>query len=53
MEVVFHIAQSIMVMHHGQTLIQGKPEEVRRNKEVQEAYLGFDAAQPNGGEFDA
>ena len=53
MDVVFHIAQSIMVMHHGQTLIQGKPEEVRRNKEVQEAYLGFDAAQPNGGEFDA
>lgn len=53
MEVVFDIAQSIMVMHHGQTLIQGKPEEVRRNKAVQEAYLGFDAAQPNGGEFDA
>ena len=40
MEVVFDIAQSIMVMHHGQTLIQGKPEEVRRNREVQEAYLG-------------
>ncbi len=40
MEVVFDIAQSIMVMHHGQTLIQGKPEEVRRNKEVQDAYLG-------------
>jgi branched-chain amino acid transport system ATP-binding protein len=61
MEVVFDIAQSIMVMHHGQTLIQGKPGEVRRNKAVQEAYLGFDAsvstelvaAQPNGGEFDA
>jgi len=49
MEVVFHIAQSIMVMHHGETLIQGRPEEVRRNKAVQEAYLGFDAAQPNGG----
>jgi branched-chain amino acid transport system ATP-binding protein len=45
MDVVFDIAQSIMVMHHGQTLIQGKPEEVRRNKAVQEAYLG--------GEFDA
>jgi branched-chain amino acid transport system ATP-binding protein len=40
MEVVFDIAQSIMVMHHGQTLIQGKPEEVRRNEEVQDAYLG-------------
>jgi branched-chain amino acid transport system ATP-binding protein len=44
MEVVFDIAQSIMVMHHGQTLIQGKPEEVRGNREVQEAYLGFDAS---------
>ncbi len=40
MEVVFSIAQSIMVMHQGRTIIQGKPEEVRRNREVQEAYLG-------------
>ena len=40
MDVVFSIAQSIMVMHQGRTLIQGKPEKVRGNKEVQEAYLG-------------
>jgi branched-chain amino acid transport system ATP-binding protein len=40
MEVVFDIAQSIMVMHHGRTLIQGRPEEVRQSREVQEAYLG-------------
>lgn len=40
MEVVFSIAQSIMVMHHGQTIIQAAPEEVRRNREVQQAYLG-------------
>lgn len=40
MDVVFSIAQSIMVMHQGRTLIQGEPEEVRRNKEVQDAYLG-------------
>jgi branched-chain amino acid transport system ATP-binding protein len=40
MDVVFSIAQSIMVMHQGRTLIQGKPEEVRENREVQEAYLG-------------
>ncbi len=40
MDVVFSIAQSIMVMHQGRTLIQGKPEEVRGNREVQEAYLG-------------
>ena len=40
MDVVFSIAQSIMVMHQGRTLIQGKPEDVRRNEEVVKAYLG-------------
>jgi len=40
MDIVFSIAQSIMVMHQGRTLIQGKPEEVRNNPEVQSAYLG-------------
>ena len=40
MDIVFSIAQSIMVMRHGQTIIQGTPEVVRGNKEVQEAYLG-------------
>jgi branched-chain amino acid transport system ATP-binding protein len=40
MEVVFNVAKSIMVMRHGQTIIQGEPEEVRKNDEVQEAYLG-------------
>ena len=39
-EVVFSIAQRIMVMHQGRTIIQGKPDEVRSNKEVQDAYLG-------------
>ena len=40
MDVVFSIAQSIMVMHQGRTLIQGKPEQVRENEEVLKAYLG-------------
>jgi len=40
MDIVFSIAQSIMVMRHGQTIIQGNLEEVRSNKDVQEAYLG-------------
>ena len=40
MEVVFNIAQSIMVMQQGHTIVQGSPEEVRQNSEVQEAYLG-------------
>jgi len=44
MEIVFSVAQSIMVMRHGQTIIQARPEEVRRNREVQAAYLGGDDA---------
>ena len=40
MDIVFSISQSIMVMHQGRTLIQGKPEEVKMNPEVQTAYLG-------------
>jgi branched-chain amino acid transport system ATP-binding protein len=40
MDIVFSISQSIMVMHQGQTLIQGTPEEVRNHPGVQSAYLG-------------
>ncbi len=40
MEVVFNVAQSIMVMQQGHTIVQGAPEEVRQNREVQDAYLG-------------
>jgi branched-chain amino acid transport system ATP-binding protein len=40
MDVVFNVATSIMVMQHGHTIIQAKPEEVRQNVTVQEAYLG-------------
>lgn len=40
MDIVFSIAQSIMVMHQGRTLIQGTLEEVRNSPEVQAAYLG-------------
>ncbi len=40
MDVVFNVATSIMVMQHGQTIIQGRPLEVRQNVTVQEAYLG-------------
>ena len=40
MDVVFSVAQKIMVMHQGRTLIQAEPDEVRSNKQVQDAYLG-------------
>ncbi len=40
MELVFAIAQRIMVMVRGSTIIQGLPGEVRSHKGVQDAYLG-------------
>jgi branched-chain amino acid transport system ATP-binding protein len=40
MELVFAIAHRIMVMVRGTTLVQGFPEDVRCNQEVQDAYLG-------------
>ena len=43
MELVFSIAHKIMVMQQGKSIIQAKPDQVRDNKEVQEAYLGGSA----------
>ncbi|MGD0231764.1 MAG: ABC transporter ATP-binding protein [Syntrophorhabdales bacterium] len=40
MELVFAIANRIMVMVRGSTVVQGSCDEVRRNQAVQEAYLG-------------
>ncbi len=40
MELVFAIAHRIMVMVRGATIIQGVPDEVRCNQQVQDAYLG-------------
>jgi branched-chain amino acid transport system ATP-binding protein len=40
MEVVFNVAQQIMVMRRGETLVQDAPEAIKANTEVQEAYLG-------------
>ncbi len=40
MDVVFALANRITVLHAGQVLAEGTPQEVRANEEVQEAYLG-------------
>ncbi len=40
MELVFSIAQSIMVMQQGATIIQADPETVKNDPLVREAYLG-------------
>jgi branched-chain amino acid transport system ATP-binding protein len=40
MEVVFAIAQRITVLHQGEVIADGAPEEVRRHPEVRRVYLG-------------
>jgi branched-chain amino acid transport system ATP-binding protein len=40
MEVVFSIAERIIVLHHGSVLAHGSPDEVRNDAEVRRVYLG-------------
>ncbi len=40
MGVVFGLAQRIWVLHHGEIIAAGRPEEIRRDAHVQRVYLG-------------
>lgn len=40
MEVVFGLADRIVVLHHGAVLAHGNADEIRASPEVREAYLG-------------
>ncbi len=40
MDVVFNLADRITVLHYGKILATGKPEDIRNNKDVKDAYLG-------------
>jgi branched-chain amino acid transport system permease protein len=40
MDAIFELAERITVMNEGRVLTEGTPEEVKRNANVQEAYLG-------------
>jgi branched-chain amino acid transport system ATP-binding protein len=43
MDVVFAVADRIMVLHQGRVIAEGKPDEVRASAEVQRVYLGDEA----------
>lgn len=40
MEIAFHIADRLTVIHHGQVLASGDTEHIRSSEEVRTAYLG-------------
>ncbi|MBW2674396.1 MAG: hypothetical protein JRD89_13460 [Deltaproteobacteria bacterium] len=40
MDVVFSIADRITVLHYGEILATGLPEDIRENQDVKDAYLG-------------
>jgi ABC-type branched-subunit amino acid transport system ATPase component len=42
MRVIMNLAEYIYCLAHGELLAEGKPEQVRKNSRVVEAYLGTD-----------
>jgi branched-chain amino acid transport system ATP-binding protein len=40
MAVVFNHAQRVSLLHRGEIIVQGTPEEVRRDEMAQRVYLG-------------
>ena len=50
MHVVFSLAHKVSVLAQGAIIAKGRPEEIKRNPKVQEAYLGGSHTHGNGTE---
>jgi len=49
LDVVTQLAETVIVLDHGEKLAEGRPEEVRQNEQVLTAYLGRSAGAGSAG----
>lgn len=49
LDVVVRLADTVVVLDHGEEIASGRPEDVRRNEEVLRAYLGRSAQAGSAG----
>ena len=42
MDLVFGMASRIMVLHYGQIIADGMPEEIQADSKVKEVYMGIE-----------
>lgn len=49
MNVVFGLADRIIVLYYGRIIASGSPDEIRANREVREIYLGVQKKADDGG----
>tara|TARA_B100000315_G_scaffold245502_1_gene271458 strand:+ start:778 stop:1548 length:771 start_codon:yes stop_codon:yes gene_type:complete len=49
MDLVFGVAERIMVLHYGQVIVDGAPEEVKVDPKVREIYMGTEEGAGNAG----
>ena len=49
MDLVFNLADRIMVLYFGQIIAQGTPQEIQANPRVKEIYLGSEESSENAG----
>ena len=40
MKLVMGLCERLIVLHHGELLAEGTPEEIKKNDEVKRVYLG-------------